>query len=154
MFDELVAKAGSAAGAASVGAWARVEAAACARRLAAMVGMLDARYAADDSAEREQWYLDNWGAVCAEIGAAQQITSDAASHQLLIATALRDRLPCVGRVFEEGLISYRLVSSIVWRTMLIEDPDALRAVDAALASGSSSGSRCQLTRLWRRSTIG
>jgi hypothetical protein len=134
VFDELVARTGGASGAASVGAWARVEASACARRLAAMVGMLDARYAADDSAEREKWYLDNWGAVCAEIGAAQQITSDAASHQLLIATALRDRLPCVGRVFEEGLITYRLVSSIVWRTMLITDPDALRAVDAALAS--------------------
>jgi hypothetical protein len=46
---------------------------------------------------------------------------------------LRDRLPCVGRIFAEGLITYRLVSSIVWRTMLIKDPDALRAVDAALA---------------------
>jgi hypothetical protein len=62
-----------------------------------------------------------------------RIASGAASHQLLIATALRDRLPCVGRVFAEGLITYRLVSSIVWRTMLIKDSDALRAVDAALA---------------------
>lgn len=35
-----------------------------------MVAMLDACQAADGSAEREQWYLDNWGAVCAEIGAA------------------------------------------------------------------------------------
>jgi hypothetical protein len=134
VFDELVAAADGASGAVSVGAWARVEAAACARRLTAMVEMLDACYAADRSAEREQWYLDNWGAVCAHIGAAQQITSGAASHQLLVATALRDRLPRVGRVFADGLITYRLMSAIVWRTMLIKDPDALRAVDAAVAS--------------------
>ncbi|HET7739188.1 MAG TPA: HNH endonuclease, partial [Mycobacterium sp.] len=71
MFDESVAVASTARGGSAVAAWARVEAAACARRLAAMVAMLDARQSADDSASREQWYLDNWGAVCAEIGAAQ-----------------------------------------------------------------------------------
>jgi hypothetical protein len=133
MFDELVAKAHGAVSGAGVGAWARVEAAACARRLAAMVAMLDACQAADGSVEREQWYLDNWGAVCAEIGAAQQLTSGAASRLLLVGTALRDRLPMVGAVFVDGLVSYLLVKTIVWRTMLIKDPQALRAVDAALA---------------------
>jgi hypothetical protein len=98
-----------------------------------MVTMLDARCAADGSAEREQWYLDNWAAVCAEIGAVQQLTSGAASRMLMVGTALRDRLPRVGAVFAEGLVSYRLVNTIVWRTMLIKDPQALRAVDAALA---------------------
>ena len=101
MFDELVAEA-AAAGSAGVGAWARVESAACARRLAAMVTMLDACYAADGSADREQWYLDNWGAACAEIGAAQQLTSGAASRLLMVGTALRDRLPRVGAVFSPG----------------------------------------------------
>ena len=115
-------------------AWARVEAAACARRLAAMVDILDARQAADGSAEREQWYLDNWGAVCAELGAAQQITSAAASHQLLVATSLRDRLPQVAAVFAAGAVSYRLVATLVWRTAAIKDPDALRAVDTDLAA--------------------
>jgi Domain of unknown function (DUF222) len=134
VFEEIVAGTDGASGAGSVGAWARVEAAACARRLAAMVGMLDARYAADGSANREQWCLDNWGAVCAEVGAAQQITPGAASHQLLIATALRDRLPLVGQVFAEGLVTFRLVSSIVWRTLLVRDSGPLRAVDAALAT--------------------
>lgn len=133
MFDELTAEAADATGGAAVGAWARVEAAACARRLAAMVTMLDALRAADGSAEREQWYLDNWGAACAEIGAAQQLTSGAASRFLMVGTALRDRLPKVGAVFSEGLVSYLVVNTIVWRTMLIKDPLALRAVDAALA---------------------
>jgi hypothetical protein len=43
------------------------------RRLAAMVTMLDAACAAAGSAERDQWCLANWGAVCAHIGAAQRI---------------------------------------------------------------------------------
>jgi hypothetical protein len=99
-----------------------------------MVAMLDARQSADGSATREQWYLDNWGAVCAEIGAAQQITSGAASSQLLVATSLRDRLPRVGAVFAAGALTYQLASAIVWRTAAIKDPDALRAVDAEIAA--------------------
>ncbi|HET7739232.1 MAG TPA: DUF222 domain-containing protein [Mycobacterium sp.] len=133
MFDELVAEASSARGGAAIGAWARVEAAACARRLTAMVAMLDARQSADDSVEREQWYLDNWGAVCAEIGAAQQITSAAASRQLLVATSLRDRLPKVAAVFADGGLTYQLASTIVWRTAAIKDPEALRAVDTEIS---------------------
>ena len=46
------------------------------RRLCATVGCdgdhARRRYAAAGSADREQWCLDNWAAVCAEIGAAQQ----------------------------------------------------------------------------------
>ena len=138
MFDQLVAEAAGASSAAAVGPWARVEAAACARRLAAMVAMLDVRHAADGSARREQWYLDNWAAVSAEIGAAQNITAGSASHQLLVATALRDRLPRVAAVFADGLVTYRTAEMTVWRTMLIKGPDALRAVDAALAEGLQS----------------
>src|SRR5882762_801211 len=132
MFDLLDAAA-STSGAAATLAWARVENAACARRLAGMVAMLDALYAADGSTNRDQWCLDNWGAVCAEIGATQQLTSGAASHLLLIGTALRDRLPKIAALFADGLIGYRLVSTIVHRTALIKAPDAMRAVDAALA---------------------
>ena len=133
MFDELVAEATGASGGGAVGAWARLEAAACARRLAEMVVMLDARHAADGSGDREQWCLDNWGALSAEIGAAQQISTGAASHQLIIATALRDRLPKVAEVFAAGLATYRVIAAIVFRTMLIRDPDALCQVDRGLA---------------------
>jgi hypothetical protein len=128
MFEELAATYGD-----TVSAWARVEAAVTARRLAAMVVLLDQAYAADGSADREQWYLDNWGAVSAEIGAEQNITQGAASHQLLIATALRDRLPHVAALFADGLVSYRVVSAITTRTALVRDRDAQRAVDKAFA---------------------
>ncbi|MDF2830167.1 MAG: hypothetical protein K0R01_3450, partial [Mycobacterium sp.] len=130
MFEELASEAQTSR---TVAGWARVEAAAAARRLAAMVVLLDRAYAADGSADREQWYLDNWGAVSAEIGAEQNITQGAASHQLLIATALRDRLPEVAALFAQGLVSYRVVSAITTRTALVRDRDAQKAVDKAFA---------------------
>ena len=87
----------------------------CARTLAAMVTMLDAAYAADGSASRDQWCLDNWAAVCAHIGAAKRITPGAASSRLLVAIGLHERLPRVAEVFAEGLIEYNLVRTIVSR---------------------------------------
>src|SRR3954451_8786381 len=133
MFDQLVTTTAGSSGAGAVDAWTRVEAAACARRLAAMVSMLDDAYAADGSADREEWCLDNWAAVCAHIGAAQRITSGAASSLLLIGTALRDRLPKVGAVFADGLIGFQLVRTIVSRSALVIDPDALHQLDTVLA---------------------
>jgi hypothetical protein len=117
----------------TVQALARVEAAARARRLAAMAAVLDARQAANGPVERERWYLDNWAAVAAQVGAEANITASAAAHQLLIAVALRDRLPRVAAVFADGLVSYRAVEVIVWRTAQMVDPAALAAVDAAVA---------------------
>ena len=64
MFDEFVAAAAGACGAGAVGAWARVENAACAQRLFAIADVLEARMSADDSAEREQWCLDNIKCLC------------------------------------------------------------------------------------------
>jgi hypothetical protein len=134
MFDSLVATADGTCGAGAVGAWARVENAACARRLASTADMLEARLAADGSAEREQWCVDNWDAVAAEVAAAQNVSLGVASHQLMVAMALRERLPRVAEVFTAGQISYRLVSAIVARTRLVQDPDARAQVDAALAA--------------------
>jgi hypothetical protein len=74
MFDSLVATAGGARGAASVGAWARVENAACARRLAASAKVLERQLSADGSVEREQWCVDNWDTVAAEVAACQGVS--------------------------------------------------------------------------------
>ena len=74
MFDSLVATALGTRGVAAVGAWARVENAACARRLFACADELERVWAADGSAEREQWCLDNWGAVAASIAASQNVS--------------------------------------------------------------------------------
>ena len=125
-------------GASAVQGWARVENAACARRLAAMVAMLEDAYAADGSAEREQWCLDNWDAVSAHIGAAQHLTTGIASGLLLVAVALHDRLPKVAAVFADGLIDYRTVRTLVTRSLLVLDPDARRRLDSALREGLGS----------------
>jgi hypothetical protein len=72
-----------------VRAHARLENAACAARLCAMTDMLAAAHAADGSAERDQWRLDSWAAVCAQIGAPHQVTSGVASGLLMDAVTLR-----------------------------------------------------------------
>ncbi len=74
MFESLVTAADAARGARAVGASARVENAACARRLCAIPDVLEARLAADGSAEREQGRLDNWDVVAAEVAAAQSVS--------------------------------------------------------------------------------
>ncbi|MDA2890921.1 DUF222 domain-containing protein [Mycolicibacterium sp. BiH015] len=135
MFDELLAAVSAARTPGhGVRACARLENAACAARLGHMADMLDAAYRASGSAGRDQWRCDNWSAVCAQIGAAHEVTSGVASGLLTDAVALRERLPRVAAVFAEGLISYRLVHTICTRTMLVKDPDALREIDAELAN--------------------
>ena len=136
MFDQLVAAAAGACGAGAVGAWARVENAACARRLFAIADVLDARMSADDSAEREQWCIDNWDAVAAEVAAAHNVSLGAASHQLMLAKALRERLPRVAEVFGAGQLSYRQVNAIVYRTALVRDVEARAKVDTELAAAA------------------
>jgi hypothetical protein len=135
VFDQLMA---SIAAARSPGervrAHARLENAACAARLAGMADMLAAAHAADGSADREQWRLDNWAAVCAHIGAAHDVTSGVASGLLLDAVTLRERLPRVATVYADGRIAYRLVHAICARTMLVQDEAALRTIDAKLSA--------------------
>ena len=138
MFDQLVDAALGSRASAAVGAWARVENAACARRLFAMADELERMLAADGSVERDQWCLDNWDAVAASVAAAQNVSLGVASHQLLIADGLRKRLPRVAEVFAAGAISYRMVAAVVSRTRLIKDPDALAKVDTEIAAHVTS----------------
>ncbi|MEU0496457.1 DUF222 domain-containing protein [Mycobacterium sp. NPDC006124] len=138
MFDQLVDATTGTRGAGTLSAWARVENAACARRVAAMAAMLDEAHALSGAADRDQWCLDNFDAVAAHVGAAQRITSGAASHQLLVAVALHERFPRVADVFADGLITYQLVRTVVTRAALVVDPDALRALDASLADAFGS----------------
>ena len=133
MFDQLVEAATGSRAPAAVGAWARVENAACARRLAAVAEELERLRCEDGSADRELWCIDNWDAVAASVAAAQQVSLGVASHQLSVALELRD-LPRVGQVFAAGAISYRLVAAVIARTRLIVDDQARAKVDRALAA--------------------
>jgi hypothetical protein len=112
--------------------WDRVEAAASVRRLAAIAELV-ARRVEGGSPERGQWSCDNWDAMAAEVAAAQGISHGMASRQMYLGVALRDRLPQVGTLFADGMISYGLARTIVWHTDLIDDPETLRLVDKTLA---------------------
>ncbi|WNG86491.1 DUF222 domain-containing protein [Mycobacterium sp. ITM-2016-00317] len=112
---------------------ARVENAACARKLAVMAELFIRRTDLP-AGERELWWIDPDAAVTAELGAAQHITAGLASAQAHRGVALRDRLPKVFALFLAGQISEMLVRAIVWRTYLITDPAVMAAVDADLAA--------------------
>lgn len=147
MFDKLVEAVAGACGAKAAAGWARVENAACARRLSAAADVLDRMYAADGSAERDQWILDNYAAVAAEIAAAQQVSLGIAASQLETAITLRDRLPRTNAVFLSGAITYRIVAAIVSRTNLIQDGEALTQVDAAIAGHVEGWTALSLAKL-------
>ncbi|MCP9275459.1 DUF222 domain-containing protein [Mycolicibacterium arenosum] len=117
-----------------VRAQAMLENAACAARLSSMADLLEQAHRASGSADRDRWRCDNWASVCAQIGAAQTLTAGMVNSLLTHAVVLREKLPKVGAVFAEGLITYLLVRTICRRTALVKDPAALAAIDAELAA--------------------
>jgi Domain of unknown function (DUF222) len=117
----------------AVGGWARVENAACARKLAAMAELFCRRTGLDDAEERDCWWVDPDAAVAAESAAAVGISQGLALSQTHRGVALRDRLPAVAALFEAGLISDLLVRTIVWRTALVIAPFAMTLLDRMLA---------------------
>ena len=121
---------------AAIAGWARVEAAASARRLAATAELIRRR--AVGPTDCAQWSCDNWDAMAAEVAAAQGISHGMASGQMYLAVALRDRLPRVAALFADGTISARLAAAIVWHTDLIKDAETLRLVDTTLAEDAAS----------------
>ncbi len=153
MFDGLVATAWTARGGAAVGAWARVENAACARRLSAIADVLEARWAEDGSADRDHWCLDNWDAVAAEVAADHGVSLGVASHQLMVAMALRERLPRVDEVFSTGRIGFRLVNTIVSPHRTDHRPSRPREGRHRIgSSGAPAGAGCRRPRSSRAST--
>ncbi len=116
---------------AAITGWACIEAAASARRLAEVAELVTRRLGEDP--ESSQWACDDWDATAAEVGAALHLSHGRASGQMSLAVALRERLPQVGVVFAEGMISAQVASAIAWHTTLIKDDEALRRVDEALA---------------------
>ena len=117
---------------AAITGWASVEAAASARRLAAIAELVRRR--ADGPTDCAQWSCDNWDSMAAEVAAALHVSHGMASGQVYLGVALRERLPNVAAVFAEGMLSARLVAAIVWRTDLIKEEAALALADKTLAA--------------------
>jgi len=115
---------------ASIGHWAAAEAAAAARRLAAIAELARRRCGGD---ERAHWACDEWDAAAAEVSAALGVSHGRASGQMHLGLTLRQRLPRVDALFRDGRLSARVVTAIAWRTDLVQDADALALIDAAVA---------------------
>jgi len=109
----------------------RQEAQAAADRLDAIGELFELRRA--QRGERQDWAVDTWAAVGAEVAAAFRISLAMAGSHLRYALAMRERLPQMAAVFRAGDIDFRLFQTIVYRTDLITDPVVLAAVDAELA---------------------
>jgi hypothetical protein len=147
MFDsaapEVLASADDAVVVGAVGGWAQGEAAAAARRLAA-IGELVARRCQTDEAdpdvvdERSRWACDLWDATAAEVAAALGISARRASSQMYLAQSLRERLPKVNALFLSGRIGARLVSTISWRTHCVINAAEMAAIDAEIAEAAQS----------------
>ena len=110
---------------------AREEAAAGARRLAAIAELVDRCVDEDD--ERGGWAFDPWDHTAARVAAALTVGHRRASGQMRIAVALRYRLPKVAALFSAGAISARVISELTWRTQLVQDHSLITLIDGELA---------------------
>ncbi|MDO0976108.1 HNH endonuclease signature motif containing protein [Mycolicibacterium frederiksbergense] len=110
----------------------QAEAQAAAQRLA-LIGEVVARQCDDEDDVVAHQVIDGWAWAQAAVSAACNLNSHAASKQMRIAQALRDRLPRTAALFATGVISARVIDAITWRTHLVVDEDALGLIDAAIS---------------------
>jgi hypothetical protein len=115
----------------------RAEAVAAAERLG-IIAEIVTRYCDDEDDVSAHLAIDGWETAAAAVSAACNLGRHAASAQMRIAQALRERLPKVAEVFQRGEISANVIATITWNTQLVVDPDALALIDAALAGTATS----------------
>ncbi len=118
-----------------------------AHRLAAIAELAGRRCGAELAASREQWACDGWDSAAAEIAAALTIGHRAAGTQMLQALRLRDRLPRVGALLADGMITAATAATMGWRTLLVEDPQVMARIDADLAGAAARFAALSAARL-------
>ena len=121
----------------------------CAKELAA-IGELYARRAPADDADRFCWAVDGYENVVAEVAAALGVSRARAAGRLRYAIALRERLPRLAEVFARGAIDFRLVSVVVSRTDLVQEPELIARLDATVSRHASSWMRLSERKLIER----
>jgi Domain of unknown function (DUF222) len=109
----------------------RLENQAAARRLCLIADLFELRR--HERGEREDWAVDTWAAVGAEVAAALRLSLGKANSYMNYALAML-RLPAVAAVFCAGDIDCRLFQTIVYRTHLVTDADGMVEIDAELAA--------------------
>lgn len=115
---------------ASICASARTENQVAARRLASIAELFELRRR--ERGEHEDWAVDTWAAVGAELAARLRISLGKAGGYLTCGLAMR-QLPDVAAVFLAGDIDMEMYQTVVFRTGLITDKAVLAEVDRRLA---------------------
>ena len=116
---------------AGIECWMRAVAMAAGHRLALVAELTSRRY--DEDWEIAEEACDGWDCAAAEVSAASGISHGRASGDMEVADALCSRLPRVGALLMAGGISESLARVIVRRTVLVQDPEVLAQLDAAIA---------------------
>lgn len=110
---------------------ARAENRAAAERLRVVCELFELRRR--QRGEREDWAVDTWAAVGAEVAAALRVSLAKAGSYLNYGLAML-RLPAVAAVFAAGDIDMGVFAAIAYRSELITDEAAMAAVDTELAA--------------------
>jgi hypothetical protein len=116
--------------------WARAGAACEAQRLAAMAEWA-AVFLADDDEDTSLCAVDAEDDVVAQIGLAFGMSPRWAFNDLQVGAAMRDRFPKLAAMFLRGEISAQVMATVVERTLLVVDDDALAHLDAACVEAAA-----------------
>ncbi|PND55203.1 hypothetical protein CRM90_23640 [Mycobacterium sp. ENV421] len=109
----------------------RAENQAAARRLIGIAELFELRRR--ERGERENWAVDTWAAVGAEIAAALRVSVAKAGGYMTYGLAMK-QLPAVAALFLAGDINAEMFQTVVFRTGLIIHDWALAEIDRRLAA--------------------
>ncbi|MEZ0340321.1 HNH endonuclease signature motif containing protein [Mycobacterium sp. pV006] len=104
------------------------------RRLVAAGRLTQRRIAQSGAEDTNQWCIDNWDLVAAEVGAELGVSRGRASSQMGYGLRLLEAFPKLAEVVWNGDVDYRVVTQIDHRTGLVEDPHVLALLDEKLAA--------------------
>jgi hypothetical protein len=116
--------------------WAKVAAAAEAQRLA-IIAEYAAGWMAAAGDDTSLYWVDEEDDVIGEISSAFGISCGWAMTDLQIGAAMRERFPNLAALFLRGEISAKVMATVVDRTMLVTDSDALALIDAACVTAAT-----------------
>ncbi|CAN5788606.1 hypothetical protein BH10ACT9_BH10ACT9_60830 [soil metagenome] len=117
--------------------WGKVGAAAEAQRLS-FIAAFAADWLTGAGEDTELCAIDAEDEVIAEIGAAFGISPGWAARDLEIGAAMRERFPRLAALFLEGEVSAKVMATVVDRTVLVCDEQALALIDQACVEAATT----------------
>jgi hypothetical protein len=81
----------------------------------------------------EDWCVDDWDVIGAEVAAQLGVSRGRASSWMDYGQVLIERLPTLAEVFMSGCIDFRVIRIIAFRTALLTDDQVITSIDEMLA---------------------